>query len=91
MTRLEEDLGWPNFGATAFMGYCSSFILADSAVRNNVGGIDEHCYNYAVIEEVEEGIYPLRINRWFYQYNREEDIFESIPEPNFMNHIAGVL
>ena len=60
-------------------------------VENNVCGIDERYYNYAVIEEVEEGLYPLRSNRWFFEYNSEVDQFELIPTPKFMDNMVGIL
>ena len=92
LTNLEEDkTGWPNFGASAFMGYYFDRDEAINAVETNRCGIDERCYTYAVIEKIDEGLYAYPRPRLFYKFNIEKGIYEHIEEPEFMKHIANVL
>lgn len=92
MTRLETDeLGWPNFGATAFMGFYHEWDDAIEAVIENWCDINETCYTYAVIEEILPGLYAYPRPRWFYKFNIDTKMYEPISEPEFMKHIANVM
>lgn len=52
------------------VGYFNNFEQANNAVINNLGDINEHgWYNYVVVEEVNEGLYPLTDNRWIYKFD----------------------
>lgn len=89
-TRLEQDeKGWPNFGSERLVGYYTNKDIAFNAVINNSCDINETCYDYALIEEVEEGLYNAAMNRWLFKYNRDKDEYESIEEPDFMKHFSG--
>lgn len=37
-------------------------------------------YPYAVVEEVGEGLYPLKINHWFFEYHNEQEVYVEIDE-----------
>ena len=91
MTRLEMDKGLPYFGTTTFVGYYPDLESAQIAVEDNWCDIAERCYNYAVIEAIEPGLYPYRKKRWFYKHNWDIDKYESIEEPDFMKHFVGIL
>ena len=92
LTKLEEDeRGWPDFGAIAFMGFFHEKEIAFDDVKSNALDIAECCYNYAVIEEINPGMYSLPRNRWFFKYCHNEDCFVEIDEPQFMEHIANVM
>lgn len=91
-TRFEEtDLGWPNFGDTAFMGFYYDKETAIECVKNNACDIAETIYGYAVVEDIPPGMYAYPRPRWFFKYDREKDMYEEIEEPEFMKHIANVL
>ena len=50
--------------------------------------IFEHCYNYAVVEGYEEGLYPRpELTRWF-KYDAESDTAFEI-EPPLHNNVCG--
>lgn len=83
--------GFPTYGSTAFMGFYHDFDDAVESVMENACDINEHCYNYAVVEEILPGLYSYPRPRWFYKFNREKNEYEPIEEPKFMNHIANVL
>ena len=97
MTKFEEliinnkNSGFPDFGATAFMGFYHNFDDATESVIENACDINETCYDYAVIEEITPGLYSYPRYRWFYKFNRNKNEYEPIEEPKFMNHIANVL
>ncbi|MDN5317612.1 MAG: hypothetical protein PWR08_1737 [Thermoanaerobacterium sp.] len=47
----------------------------------------ETCYNYALIEKIEQGLYQAdNQNRWFYKFSRETGIYEPIEEPEEVKH-----
>ena len=91
MTKLEQNkLGWPEYGSTRTVGWYESFNDAEKCVVYNNGDIWETCYDYAIIEEVEEGLYPYCKPRWFYKYNIETGEYERIEEPELMKHIVCI-
>lgn len=71
-------------GALRCFGYYNSLERAERAVVNNACDMWEYLYDYAVIEKVEEGVFPLSFERWFYKFNAREGKFERIPEPKSM-------
>ena len=60
-------------------------------VKENDCNINNTYYNYALIEEVEEGLRnPAGCsNRWFFKYNKETDEYDEIEEPTFLNGFSG--
>jgi hypothetical protein len=84
--KLDEKWGIKN--ARTF-GFFTSFEKADSVVRGNQTDLWERLYDYAIIEEYDEGLYGWTTYREFYKYNIEEDIYEPIDEPNEVKHYAG--
>ena len=92
MTTLKEkSSGWPDFGHTSFMGYYTDKNDAIKTVLNNMCDIAECCYKYAVVEEIPMGVYPHSKNRWFFEYDHENDCFHKIEEPKFMGHFVNIL
>jgi hypothetical protein len=56
------------------VGYYNKFEYAEECIKINNGNIYENgYYPYAVIEEVEPGIYPLGKNKWFYEWGDQFD------------------
>lgn len=91
MEKLEQgNGGWANFGLTAIPGWYSSKDKAFDAVRNNYCDIWETCFNYALIEKIEEGLYnPATTDRWWFKYNEADDQYELIDEPNCVRYECG--
>lgn len=89
--EIEGKTKFPNFGASVLVGYYTSKEKAFETVLNNYGDIWETCYDYAVIEEVEEGLYPCSMTRWFFKFNSKLDKYEEIKEPKGFQHFCGLI
>ena len=69
-------------------GFFTDLAEAIRVVKENVTDIFEHCYNYAVVEGYEEGLYSRpELTRWF-KYDAESDTAFEI-EPPLHNKVAG--
>jgi len=76
-------------GGVRTFGFYSTFEEADKAVRENRCDLSEYTYNYAVIEEVPEGIHSFAQNRWVYKFNDSKKTFEPIDEPEEIKHFSN--
>lgn len=56
-------------GDTRCVGYYSTFEKAEEAVLDNACDIWETCYDYAVIENVDEGLYQYDQNPVWYKWD----------------------
>ena len=91
MTKLEQtELGLPKFGSTRTVAWYDNFDDAEKVVVCNNDDIWETCYQYAVIEEIEEGLYPEGTPRWFYKYNIATGEYNKIDEPEWMHQYANI-
>ena len=81
--------GFPDFGSTNLCGWYHNKKIAWEAVTENTCDIWETCYDYALIEEVEEGLYPSSHTRWLFHYNGETGHYDEIDEPEFLQHFSG--
>lgn len=91
MEKLEQDeLGWPHFGSTRTVGWVPALNDAKECVHYNYADIWETCYDFAVIEEVEAGLYPCCANRWFFKFNTGTKFYEAIEEPEWMKTFVNV-
>lgn len=92
MTNLEQgEHKFLNFGSERLVGWYSDKNDAFDAVMENACDINETCYDYALIEEIEEGLYRSAISgsRWFFKYNRDTRGYEQIEEPDFVKSYCG--
>lgn len=87
--NCDKRTKFPDFGSERLVGWYSDFETARSSVSENVCDINETCYDYALIEECEEGLYNPSSNRWWFQFNRETDSYVQINEPDFMKKFSG--
>jgi len=75
------------------IGYYNSFKKANDIVCNNTCDLWETIYNYAVIECIPEGLYPIRYREFWYKYNEKENIYTLIEKPEeleiFVNFALG--
>ena len=89
-TKLKKyKCGLSDFGDQRLVGYYKDKNKAILNVKNNSCDIFETCYHYALVEEVEEGLYNPAINRWLFKFNLESGQYEQIEEPAFMKHECG--
>lgn len=91
MTDLTRDSSTkcPEFGSSRLVGWYFEFEAAYSSVSVNNCDINETCYQYALIEECEEGLYNPAYKRWWFEYDREKDRYFQIDEPSFIKGFCG--
>lgn len=91
MTDLtyDEQTKSPEFGSERLVGWYPEFEVAQSAVTGNVCDINETCYQYALIEECEVGLYHPAHKRWWFEYDKEKDEYFQIEEPDFVKGFCG--
>lgn len=92
MSKLEQNprTKFPDFGSESIMGWYEDKDTAFERVRTNACDINETCYDYAIIEEVEQGLYPASMNRWFFEYKKDKGEYIQIEEPSFMYGFCGL-
>ncbi|SNX54151.1 hypothetical protein [Thermoanaerobacterium sp. RBIITD] len=88
ITVIEDfDKDYGVKGCSRCVGYYNTFEKANKAVRENKCDLWETCYNYAVIEKIEEGLYQTSYEkRWFYKFDCDKGIYEPIEEPEEVKH-----
>lgn len=88
---IDATTGFPDFGSSSVPGWYAKKEDAVTAVENNACDINETCYDYAIIEEIKEGLYgmPLTNHRWFYRFNHNNGKYEPIHEPECLKHFCG--
>ena len=85
ITSISEDHGY------RCVGYVSELKDAIEIVKNNSGDLNEAgYYPYAVIENIEEGIYQYDQDPLWFKYNSEIDKYEKSERPSFIpsNHVG---
>lgn len=82
---------FPDFGSSRLVGWYGDYKTAVSAVMENWCGIGECCYDYALIEKIEEGLYrPANSNeRWWFKYDHETNTYVPVEEPKEYEHYSG--
>lgn len=89
-SKLElSEYGFHDFGSRNLCGWYMSKTDAFKAVENNMCDIWEHCYDYALIEEVVEGLYPCSRTRWFFKFDIESMTYKQIEEPEWLSRFIG--
>ena len=78
----EEDkrLGF-HFGGTRCWAYYCNKNDAFSCVQNNETDIWETVYDFAVVEQIAEGILPRLIERWWFEFDIEKREFRQVECP----------
>ena len=69
---------------TRCVGYYSTFDKAESVVLHNAFDINETCYDYAVIENIPEGIYQYDFHPTWYKYQKLTDSYIKCEQPSFV-------
>lgn len=72
---------------TRCVGYFKTFEEAENIILNNVGDINETIYDYAVIENIPEGLYQYDQNASWYKWNNGR--YEKTNKLDVYNHLVG--
>ena len=88
-TKLEMANRRPTLGSARLVGFFTTLNKAAVAVEYNHGDIWEGCYDYAIIEKIEEGLYGTTHERWFYMYIKTAGKYVRIEEPEGFKHFCG--
>ena len=83
-TVTQTPSGYVAFGDRDVVGFFHEKEYAIEAVKANACDINETCYRYAIVEEVNPGIYTRTKKRWIFKYNRELDEYIQIEEPEML-------
>lgn len=86
----ENKYGLPDIKCERVVGFYVDKNKAFQAVKENWADIHEYTYDYALIEEVSEGLYDAPSTRWFFKFNKDLEQYEEIPEPILFNHLCGL-
>lgn len=86
MEYVESD--WANYGSTRTWGYYSDKEVATQSLHENWTDMRENFWNYAVIEEYEEGICNDTGERQWFKWNEERQGYFEIDEPEGVRQIV---
>lgn len=75
---------------TRCVGYFKTFEEAEQAVIKNACDIWETCYDYAVIENIKEGLYQYDFHPTWYKYYKPTSGYIKCEQPDFVNPKGGV-
>ena len=91
-TAETDNFGWPKIGDTRCWGFYTDKEDALNILHSNITDLWESCYNYAVLEPYYEGICGIgpKRDRQFFKYNKEENGYVEIDEPDGFNHVIGL-
>lgn len=85
-----DALGWFDGGARRTWGYYAERDTAVQALHENWTDMMEHYYEYAVIEQYEEGIsgYVFGSRKWF-KWDDERGGYFEIDEPDTVGNVCS--
>ena len=76
MVRKEIDIE-----SMECVGYYQDFDYAKDTLVTNQLDINETIYNYAMIEEIRNGLYADNVRRWWFKFDYEKGIYEECEAP----------
>ena len=88
ITTIETKKG--DVKDTRCVGYFKTFEEAEQAVIKNACDIWETCYDYAVIENIKEGLYQYDFHPTWYKYHKLTSGYVKCEQPDFVNLKGGV-
>ena len=90
MEKIKPGIGdTTEYGHKSNIGWYFKKEDAILAVEQNTADIYEGAYNFAIIEEYEQGLYPIRISVQFFKSNPEINKYEKTEEPDCMKNTYG--
>ena len=63
------------------LGFFHAYIGAKNSIEKNIGEMHECKYDYAVIEEVKEGIWQQTLSETWYSWNYEDEKWAQCKKP----------
>ena len=75
---------------TRCVGYFKTFEEAEHVVLYNECDIEETCYDYAVIENIPEGLYQYDFHPTWYKWHKPTGGYIECEQPDFVKTICGV-
>lgn len=90
MEKIEPDKAfYADFGDQRCWGFYANKQDALNTLHENRTDLWETIYNYAVLEEYYEGISNHTMNRQFFKYDRKENGYFEIDEPECVKHLCS--
>ena len=86
----KKPSGFPDFTSSRIVAFYHEKENAIKSVKANNCDMWETCYDYAIVEQVSPGMYPITANRWVFKFNTETKTYEKIKEPEILKHISGI-
>ena len=80
---------FPDFGDQRTWGYYSERETAVHALHENWTDMWEYLYDYALIEEFEEGLCPYASNRQWFKWDDERKGYFEIEEPECVKNLVN--
>lgn len=77
----KNDLGWHEYGAMRTWGYYADHDTALRALHENWTDMWEYLYEYAVLEEIGEGICPTPKSVQWFRFDMERNGYFEIDMP----------
>ena len=74
----KTKLGWPDIGSSRTFGYYLNKEMAIEALHTNHTDLHECLYNYAVIEKIPMGLYPVAKETIYFKWDEEKQGFYEI-------------
>ncbi len=84
-----KENSWPEFGAQRTFGYYFERVDAIAALHENWSDIYDNTYDYAVIENIEEGVHPLETYRQWFKWDDERKGYFEIDEPECVKYLCN--
>lgn len=77
------NLGWPDIGSNRTFGYYPHKEWAVEDLHMNNTDLHECLYDYAVVEKIPMGLYPLAEERIFFKWDEEKQGFFEVDGAKF--------
>ena len=75
--------------SSSTFGYFNDHDEAHGCVARNTCNMDERLYNYLVIEDVPEGLYPMPKSECWFEWTEEQMLWQSCSAPDFSKRIIN--
>lgn len=88
--KCESDkTGSPHLGFQRTWGYYSEYKTAARALNENWTDMREGVYDYALIENIEEGLSPCSLERQWFKWDDERKGYFEIEEPKCVKYFVN--
>ena len=83
-----KDLGFPDLGSMATVGFYYSYEEAVEAMHSNACDIRECCYSYGLVKKIYPGLYTVAMtDDWtFFAWDSEKEGFFEKDAPESLSH-----